>query len=79
MLYGEWNLETALKVRGEEGREEGLAEGLEIGREEGLEKGQEKKALEIAQKLLATGTAPEFVQEITGLDRETIEKLQMRN
>ena len=59
----------------EEGREEGIEEGRVEGREEGLE----EKALEIAQKLLAYGAAPEFVEQITGLDKETIEKLQMRN
>jgi predicted transposase/invertase (TIGR01784 family) len=71
MLYTEWNLDDALAVRYEEGKEEGLEEG----REEGLEEGRFNEKLEIARNLLAEGSTPEFVQKITGLDMETIENL----
>ncbi|MCL2792003.1 MAG: hypothetical protein FWD87_02830 [Spirochaetaceae bacterium] len=37
--------------------------------------GNEKEKLEIARNLLAEGSTPEFVQEITGLDMETIRSL----
>jgi predicted transposase/invertase (TIGR01784 family) len=62
MLMTEWKLEDALVVEREEGREEG----------------EEKKQREIAQNALAKGLSPEFVQEITGLDRETIKQLSLR-
>jgi len=75
MLYTEWNWDDALAVRFEEGREEGLDEGIEKGREEGIEKGRFNEKLEIARNLLAKGSTPEFVHEITGLDMETIENL----
>jgi len=63
MLYAEWNWDDALAVRYEEGREEGLT------------KGRFNEKLEIARNLLAKGSTPEFVHEITGLDMETIENL----
>ena len=54
----------------EKGHAEGKIEGLEIGRFELYE-----EKLQIARNLLAEGSTPEFVQKITGLDLETIEKL----
>ena len=79
MLYTEWNMDDALAVRYEEGREEGLDEGIEKGRIEGIAKGMEEgrinEKLEIARNLLAKGSTPEFVHDITGLDIETIENL----
>jgi hypothetical protein len=62
MLYAEWNWDDALAVRYEEGREDGLEEGR-------------KEKLEIARNLLAKGSTPEFVHEITGLDMETIKNM----
>ena len=54
-------------------------EGEEIGRQEGQQIGQqigeEKKAIEIARNALTEGATPEFVQKITGLDIETINRL----
>jgi predicted transposase/invertase (TIGR01784 family) len=72
MLMTEWNWDDALAVRYEEGREEGLEEG----REQGWEKGEENKALEIARNALAEGATFDFVQKITGLSLDEIEKLQ---
>jgi predicted transposase/invertase (TIGR01784 family) len=71
MLYTEWNWDDALAVA----REEGIEDGLEKGIEKGLEEGHFNEKLEIALNLLAEGSTPEFVQKITGLDMETIEKL----
>ena len=68
MLMTEWNWDDALAVRYEEGREEG--------REQGWEKGEENKALEIARNALAEGATFDFVQKITGLSLDEIEKLQ---
>ena len=71
MLYTEWNMDDALAVRYEEGHEEGIEEGIEKGREEG----RVNEKIEIARNLLAKGSTPEFVRDITGLNIETIENL----
>ena len=52
-------------------KRQGRAEGLKKGRVEG----HAEKALEIARNALAKGSTVEFVQEITGLDMETIQGL----
>jgi len=49
--------------------------GLEAGLEKGREEGHNERNIAIARNLLAKGSAPEFVQEITGLDMETIRGL----
>jgi len=41
-----------------------------------IQKGERKNALKVARNLLTKGSTPEFVQEITGLDMETIEGLR---
>jgi len=64
MLLTDWNLDDALAVRFEEGKEEGL----EKGREGGLE--------QAARNALAEGAPIEFVQKITGLDIEKIKSLR---
>jgi predicted transposase/invertase (TIGR01784 family) len=53
------------------GEARGKAEGLE----EGFAKGRENEKHKIARNLLAKGSTPEFIQEITGLDMETIQGL----
>ena len=63
MLFTEFNLEDAIAVAREEGKEDGL------------EKGQEAAKINIARNLLSEGATFEFVQKITGLDMETIENL----
>ena len=45
------------------------------GIEKGIEKGREESKTEIAQNLLHKGMSAEFIQETTGLDRETIQSL----
>ena len=60
----------------EEFRKECRAEGLTEGIAEGREEGRQEKALIIARNLLAEGSTPDFVQKITGLSLEEIEKLQ---
>jgi predicted transposase/invertase (TIGR01784 family) len=63
MLMTEWNWDDALAVRYEEGRDDGL------------EKGRHEANLAIARNLLAEGSTPDFVQKITGLSLDEIEKL----
>jgi predicted transposase/invertase (TIGR01784 family) len=67
MLMTEWNMETALAVRYEEGREEGWERGLE----KGIEKGRE----EIARNALMNGFSIDQIHVITGLDADTIRNL----
>jgi predicted transposase/invertase (TIGR01784 family) len=69
MLMTEFNLDDALDVRYEEGWEDG--------REEGWEKGRFNGKLEIARNLLVKGSSLEFVNEITGLDFDTLKDLQV--
>ena len=56
----DWNMEDALAVRYEEGREEGREDGLEA----------------TARKALAKGIPTDVISEITGLDVETIKGLE---
>ena len=79
MILTEWNTEDAIAFAREEGREEGWEDGREEGREEGKEEGQFEEKLKITRNLLAKGSAPEFIQEITELDLETIQALSKQN
>ena len=60
MLMTEWNTEDAIAVAREEGNEEGRTD----------------EKLQIAHNLLAKGSTPEFVSEITGLDIDAIKNIQ---
>jgi predicted transposase/invertase (TIGR01784 family) len=59
MLFTEWNMEDAIAVA----------------REDGWEDGRVDEKIEIARNLLAKGSTLEFVQDITGLDMETVKSL----
>jgi predicted transposase/invertase (TIGR01784 family) len=65
MLLTEWNTEEAIAFRSKEAWEDGL------------EEGREEREMEIARNALAKGASIEFVHEITGLDLETIGKIQV--
>ncbi|GHT68102.1 hypothetical protein FACS1894110_14890 [Spirochaetia bacterium] len=67
MLLTEWNLDTALKVRGEEARIEGRREGWREGRREGRE--------QTARNLKVRGRPINEIAEDTGLSPEEIAKL----
>jgi len=53
MFEGEWDQDTALEVRWEEGLEEGLERGMEEGLEKGMERGLERGMEERDRYLLA--------------------------
>jgi len=67
MLFYDISVEELGEVRYDEGYEDGHVKGCEEGCEEAK--------LAIARNLLAEGSTPEFVQKITGLSLEEIEKL----
>ena len=45
---------------------------------DGMEKGKSEKTLEIAKKLIKEKMSIEFIEKITGLTKEEIQKLQWR-
>ena len=82
MLTEEPSIERIIDIRVKEEVEEIIAamEEAEAAREEAEEavnaarEEARKEKLEIARNLLAEGSSPEFVQKITGLDLETIQR-----
>jgi predicted transposase/invertase (TIGR01784 family) len=68
MMIEEITIEDEIAAAREDGREDGLTEGRQEGREE--------QAEEIAKKALAKNIPIETVMEITGLDLETVKKIQ---
>ena len=79
MLTSEYNYETELKVVRREAREEGIRRGIRKGRMEGrIEgrmEGKEEGLITTATKMKNENCEVAFIQKITGLSRETIEKL----
>jgi predicted transposase YdaD len=63
MIYTEWDMETALAVRYENG--------YDNGREEGIERGIEKTA----RNALMKGLSIDVIHDITGLDADAIKNL----
>jgi len=74
MLANEWDMETALEVR----EEEGFERGREEGREEGMGIGVGIGVETVAANALAKGLPFDLIHEITGLDTETITGLSQR-
>ena len=75
MLTTEYNYETELKVVRREAREEGIRRGIRKGRMEGRMEGKEEGLITTATKMKNENCEVAFIQKITGLSRETIEKL----
>ena len=71
MLTTEYNYETELRVVKREAREEGINEGMRKGRMEGKEEGLVTTATRMKNANCEVG----FIQQMTGLSREAIEKL----
>ncbi len=59
----------------ERGMQKGIEKGIEKGMQKGIEKGKIEKAIEAAKKMLLKGFDPNTIMEITGVNREEIEKL----
>ena len=79
-MYDEKRRNGELAAAREDGIAEGLAqghaEGRAEGREEGRAEGREEANMEVARKMLAAGILVEQIAQFTGLDKESIEKLQ---
>ena len=56
-------------------KEDGVKEGIQRGMQRGIQKGREEGMQETALKMKQKGLTPEFIQEVTGLATEQIEKL----
>ncbi|GHV77294.1 hypothetical protein AGMMS49942_21150 [Spirochaetia bacterium] len=69
MLFGEWDMDTALAVREEDGWKKGLEEGLEKGLEEGREEGEEKARKELLE-LLEKGYRVDQIKAILSSKKE---------
>ena len=65
MLYTEWNWDTALEVRYEEGVEDGIERGVERGIERGVEQGIEKTRQYVLELLNQGVSAEEIKQRLT--------------
>ncbi|GMO57181.1 MAG: hypothetical protein Ta2G_16760 [Termitinemataceae bacterium] len=59
MVFGEWDMDTALEVAKEEGMEEGMEKGIRL----------------TAGNLKRSGMPPEKISEYTGLSLDTINSL----
>jgi hypothetical protein len=67
MLLTEWNMEDALRVRGEEEREIGLAEGERRGEMRGRELGERQAARSHAARMKSDGLDAALIARYTGL------------
>jgi hypothetical protein len=67
MLVTEWNLEDALRVRGEEERE--------IGEKIGEKRGEKRGRIDSATRMKSAGLDVKIIVECTGLKPEEVEKL----
>ncbi|MDR1246601.1 MAG: hypothetical protein LBK57_06170 [Clostridiales Family XIII bacterium] len=76
MLFTEFNMDDALRIRFEEGMETGIEKGMEKGVEIGIEKGvgigAERTAESIAVNWLRSGADPDLVSQNTGLSIDKI-------
>ncbi|GBU23341.1 hypothetical protein R80B4_03258 [Fibrobacteres bacterium R8-0-B4] len=75
MLLEEWNWDTALAVREEEGFEKGMEKGREEGIEIGMEKGEGIAAERIAHAMKEEGADVHFIAKVTNLSIDAIQKL----
>ena len=67
-----WDRVSSEKTLMEGRYDEGLKQGMEVGKQAGLE----EKALEIAKKMKAAGMDAVTIHEMTGLDKDVIEKME---
>jgi predicted transposase YdaD len=71
MRFSYWNMENALRVRGEEEREIGER----IGEKRGRELGEKQAAYSYAARMKSAGLDIKLIVECTGLKPKEVEKL----
>ena len=54
------------------------AKGVDDGIEKGITKGAKQEKLQIAENMLKEGTSIEFIEKVTGLTKEEIEKINIK-
>ncbi|MEI3393414.1 MAG: Rpn family recombination-promoting nuclease/putative transposase [Clostridia bacterium] len=54
------------------------AKGVDDGIEKGIKKGAKQEKLQIAENMLKEGTSIEFIEKVTGLTKEEIEKINIK-
>jgi predicted transposase/invertase (TIGR01784 family) len=80
-IYSDRDELQAAEARGEakgeaKGKAEGIEQGLQQGIEQGVQQGIENRNKEIAKNMLKKGFDISAIQEITGLSKENIEKME---
>ncbi len=75
MLVAEYDYDTDIAVRCEEAGRIAFAEGIEQGIERGFSDGSYQKALQTAKLMKQANCELSFIQQMTGLSVEEIEKL----
>jgi predicted transposase YdaD len=68
----EWDVANRIQSA----RDEGIAEGRSEGIAEGEMRGERESALRVAGAALSEGASIDFIKRITGLDADTIRRLQ---
>ena len=68
--------EEGIRKGEERGIKKGVKEGMKEGIKEGIKEGENKKSREIAQILLKKQMSIEDIKEITGLNKDEIEKIR---
>jgi predicted transposase/invertase (TIGR01784 family) len=71
MTYGQ----QIEQIGEQRGLEIGLLKGMKEGMKEGMQAGIQTKAIEIAKSMLKKGAEINFIQDVTGTDKETIEEI----
>ncbi|MDR2132235.1 MAG: hypothetical protein LBP30_02690, partial [Clostridiales Family XIII bacterium] len=72
----EKGIEQGIEKGIEKGIEQGIEKGIEQGIEKGIEQGIEEGKIKVARAALAKGFSVADVADITGLDEESVKKLE---
>lgn len=84
-LKGIEELDTKWQIRDErlrriaELREKGRRDyeaAIDFAEEKGIDTGKKEKSMEIAKKMITEGLELDFIEKMTGLDKETIQKVK---
>jgi predicted transposase/invertase (TIGR01784 family) len=74
MTYGQQLQQEGIQIGLIKGALEGMLEGMQKGMQTGMQTGK----LEVAKSLIKKGVEINFIQDVTGIDRETIEEISKK-